>query len=139
MRCFKLFSVSALALAFAVALAFLPSRLCFKGGESYTFFCGESSKNCKEITVSNNAALMRLTLSDVCGESALYQSLDIDEFLKTVEGHVIFTEELTDSVNYYCRANLPYSVTLYGEEINLHICVRADGVKVASPIIFGGY
>ena len=52
---------------------------------------------------------------------------------------IIFTEELSDSVNYYCKANLPYKVKLYGEEINLHISVRENGVKVASPIIFGGY
>ena len=139
MRYLKLFSVFSLALAFAMMLAILPSRLCFKGGESYTFFVGDSSKNCREVTVTNNAALKRLTLSEVCGESTLYTSLDIEEFLKSVEGLIIFTEELSDSVNYYCRARLPYSVTLYGEEINLHICVREDGVKVASPIIFGGY
>lgn len=138
MRCFKLFSISALMCAFIFALAVLPSRLCFNG-EVYTFYCGDSSKNCKEITVNDNAALKRLTLSDVCGECALYQSLDIEEFLKSVGGRVVFKEELSDSVNYYCKADLPYKVDLYGEEINLHISVRDDGVKVASPIIFGGY
>ena len=51
----------------------------------------------------------------------------------------MFSEELSDSVNYYCTADLPYAVTINGQVINLHICVRADSVKVASPIIFGGY
>ena len=65
--------------------------------------------------------------------------LDIDGFLSEVNGEIVFCEELSDSVNYYCTADLPYSVELYGREINLHICVRDDGVAVGSPIIFGGY
>ena len=139
MRFFKLLSVMLAAGAFIAALALMPIKLCFKSGESYTFFCGDSSKNCKEITVTKNAELKRLTLKDVCGESTYYKELNVDEFLRSVDGQVIFTEELSDSVNYYCKANLPYSVTLYGEEINLHLCIKDDGVKVASPIIFGGY
>ena len=63
----------------------------------------------------------------------------MDGFLRKVGGEIVFVEELSDSVNYYCRADLPYSVNLYGEEINLHICVKQSGVKIASPIIFGGY
>ena len=139
MRFVKLLSVSLAAGALILALAIMPKKLCFKSGESYTFFCGDSSKNCKEVTVTENAELKRLTLKDVCGESTYYLEFDFEEFLQSVEGVVVFTEELSDSVNYYCRANLPYSVTLYGEEINLHVCVKEDGVKVASPIIFGGY
>lgn len=59
--------------------------------------------------------------------------------MKTVNGEIVFCEKLSDSVNYYCKADLPYSVELYGKTINLHVCIRKDGVKVASPIIFGGY
>ncbi len=139
MRFIKLLIVTIAAGAFIAALAFLPDNLCFKDGESYTFFCGDSSKNCREVTANGNAAITRLSLSDVCGESVCYSKLDVDEFLKSVDGTVVFTEKLSDSVNYYCKAYLPYKVTLYGEEINLHICVKDGGVKVASPIIFGGY
>lgn len=139
MRFLKLLAVTIAAGAFIAALALLPDNLCFESGESYTFFCGDSSKNCREVTAHGNAALTRLTLGGVCGESTLYRELDIDEFLKSVNGEVVFTEELSDSVNYYCTANLPYKVTLYGKEINLHVCVKKEGVKVASPIIFGGY
>lgn len=139
MRFLKLLAVTIAAGAFIAALALLPNNLCFESGECYTFFCGDSSKNCREVTVNGNAALKRLTLTGVCGESTVYPELDIDGFLKAVGGKIVFTEELADSVNYYCKANLPYKVTLYGEEINLHICVKSEGVKVASPIIFGGY
>ena len=119
--------------------AICQAELCFKGAESYAFFCGDTSKNCKEVRVDSNAKLKKLTLSDICGECAEYSDLDIKSFLQSVNGEVVFTETLSDSVNYYCKADLPYSVTLYGEEINLHICVKNDGVKVGSPIIFGGY
>lgn len=139
MRFVKLLSVTVIAAAFVAALVFLSPDLCFSGGESYTFYCGESSKNCREITVRGGAAFAKALLSDVCGESTEYGELDVYEYLASVNGEIIFTEELSDSVNYYCKADLPYSVTLYGESINLHICVKNSGVKVASPIIFGGY
>ncbi|MDE6868569.1 MAG: hypothetical protein K2J83_05455 [Clostridia bacterium] len=139
MRFLKLFAVTILAGAVIAAIAVLPSRLCFKGAESYTFFCGDTSKSCREISAEYNADLYKLALFDVCGECAEYEDLDLTAFLKSVNGKIIFTETLYDSVNYYCKADLPYSVTLYGEEINLHICVKTQGIKVASPIIFGGY
>lgn len=121
-------------------VAALPDRLVFKGGDSYTFYVGNTSKNCKVVTCSAaDAGITRLSLRGVCGESATFKSLDIDGFLSGVNGEIMFTEELDDSVNYYCKADLPYSVTLYDTTINLHICVRQEGITVASPIIFGGY
>lgn len=125
--------------AIMAAIAVLPGRLCFSGGKNYTFYCGTSSADCREVRTTINAELKRLTLNDVCGESTEYDNFDLLDFLKSVDGKVVFTEELSDSVNYYCTANLPYSVNLYGKKINLHICVRDDTTKVASPIIFGGY
>lgn len=139
MRFFRLLSVTVIAAVFIAVLAVMTTRLCLKSGESYTFFVGDTSKNCREVTVDKNADLKRLTLDGVCGESTVYDEIDLDEYLKSVNGQIIFVETLSDSVNYYCKADLPYSVTLYGEEINLHVCIRKDSVKVASPIIFGGY
>lgn len=128
------------ALVLFCVLAALPDRLVFKGGESYTFYVGNTSKNCRVVScVSSEAALTRLTLHEVCGESATFSHLDIDEFLKSVNGDVVKVQKLSDSVNYYCTADLPYSVELFGTSINLHICVREDSVMVGSPIIFGGY
>lgn len=139
MRLAKITLTVVFAAAVICATAVLPSRLCFSEGKSYTFYCGTSSADCREYTVASGAALVRLTLSEVCGEAAVYNDIVLDEFLKKVGGEIVFCEELSDSVNYYCTADLPYSVNLYGKEINLHVCVRKDGVKVASPIIFGGY
>lgn len=139
MRLFKLLSVTVAAGALIAMLAVLPSRLCFKKGNCYVFFTGDTSADCRQVTVTENADGARLALDGVCGECTVYDSLDIARYLESVNGEIIFTESLSDSVNYYCRADLPYSAQLYGERINLHICVRADGVKVASPIIFGGY
>lgn len=121
------------------AFVVFPQRVCFSGGENYTFYCGTSSADCREVRPAFNAELERLFLKDVCGESVEYKNFDMGSYLKKVNGKIMFTEELSDSVNYYCTADLPYSVEINGYRINLHVCVRKDSVKVASPIIFGGY
>ena len=138
-RFLKLFALTILAGVLLAVFTLFQAEACFKGAESYAFFCGDSSKNCKEVRTSGNVTLKKLTLSDICGECAEYSELDIESFLKSVNGEIIFIETLADSVNYYCTADLPYSVTLYGTEINLHICVKQSGIKVGSPIIFGGF
>ncbi len=129
--------------AFAVALCALPgllkTRLCFAGGTDRAFFCGHTSADCREVECGKFPALERLALKDVCGEKAYYPSFDLESFLNGVNGKILFTEECGDGVNYYCSANLPYSITLYGEEVNLHVFMRGDGATVGSPIIFGGY
>ncbi len=135
----KIFITLVSAAALCVAVALSPQKLAFECGDSYTFFVGDSSKNCKVITVTSGAELKKLTLTDVCGEATSFKSLNLQSFLKSVNGEIVFEETLSDSVNYYCTADLPYSVTLYGKRINLHICVKEQGVTVASPIIFGGY
>lgn len=136
---FTLFMFTAFALLIAL-LVVLPQRLAFRGAEQYTFFTGKTSSDCRIVTTDcKDAPLIRLTLDNICGESATYGNLDIDKFLQSVNGEVLFTETLSDSTNYYCRADLPYSVALYGQTVNLHICVKESGVTVASPIIFGGY
>lgn len=120
-------------------ICFLPEKLAFDCGESYTFFVGDTSKNCKVITVSRGAELTKPTLSEICGEATTYAELNIEEFLKDVDGKILFCESLSDSENYYCSANLPYSIELYGQTVNLHICVKQGSTTVGSPIIFGGY
>ena len=129
-----------LALGLIAMLALLPKRLAFGCGESYTFFVGDSSKDCRVVScAASEADFTRLTLRSVCGESTTYASLDLEKFLQSVDGQIVFSERLEDSVNYYCTASLPYSVTLYGKQINLHVCVKESGVTVGTPIIFGGY
>lgn len=144
MRKMRTATVIALTLAAALilllSLTVLPKRLAFSGGDSYCFYLGDTSKNCRVVDADREtAALKRLTLSGVCGESATFSTLDVQSFIESVGGEILFTEEMSDSVNYYCSARLPYSVTLYGQTVNLHVCVKDGGVTVASPIIFGGY
>ena len=139
MRFFKLAFLALAAAACAALFAISAAKPCFEEGESYTFFCGNTSADCRVVTVKDGAALSLLALDDVCGESTTYPTLDIEEFLESVNGEVVFCERLSDSLNLYCTADLPYSVELYGTQINLHICLKQEGVMVASPIIFGGY
>jgi hypothetical protein len=138
MRAVKILFTLGLALLICLAIILLPARLLFSGGESYTFYCGDSSKNCTQI-VSDCPALTKLSLKNISGESVYYKALDVDKFKSDLGGEIKFIETLSDSVNYYCSAPLPYRIELYGTEINLHICVKDSGVIVASPIIFGGY
>lgn len=135
----RLLFLSFCAALICAAFVVLPSRVCFSGGQNYTFYCGTSSADCREVRAVFNAEIERLFLADVCGESVEYENFDLKSYLKQVNGKIVFTEELSDSVNYYCTADLPYSVMIDGRTINLHVCVKKDSVKVASPIIFGGY
>ena len=139
MRFIKL-SITALSAALIIfAIAALPQRICFDGGADYVFYCGTSSADCKVVRASGNAKLTRLFLSNVCGEGAEFKELDIDKFLSGVGGKIIFSENAAGITNYYCTADLPYSVAIDGTVINLHIAVCEGVVKVGTPIIFGGY
>lgn len=133
----SLAAVSAVLIIFAIAA--IPNRICFDGGYNYVFYCGTSSADCKVVRADGNAKITRIFLDNVCGESAEFKELDIDEFLASVGGKIEFTESAAGITSYYCSARLPYSVDMDGVEINLHIAVCKDSVKVGSPIIFGGY
>ena len=139
MQLAKLFFLTISAVFVLAAVAFMPQNLCFESGGTYTFYCGTSSADCKVVTVQNFAMAQKLCLKNVCGESTEYENFDLDSFLESVGGKVVFEEEFSDGVNYYCTANLPYSVELYNHKINLHIAVKGNAARVASPIIFGGY
>lgn len=133
-------SITALIAALVIfAIAALPTRICFDGGCNYEFYCGTSSADCKIVRAQGSAKLERVFLTGVCGEGAEFKELDIGKFLSSVKGEIIFIESAAGITNYYCTADLPYSTVLDGRQINLHIAVREDSVKVGSPIIFGGY
>ncbi len=121
------------------ALALLPPRVCFADGNNHAFVLGSSSADCVEYKPRANCEMERLFLKDVCGESAEYADTDIEGYLQKFGGRVLFCETAGDSINYYCSAKLPYSVQIKGQTVNLQICVRENGVKLGTPIIFGGY
>lgn len=139
MRVLRMTGLLVASLFVCLSLVFLPEKLVFDGGYSYTFYVGDGSKNCKVVTVTENAALTKMSLKGVCGEAATYRRLDVRKFIADLGGTVEFTEELEDSFSYFCSAPLPYSQTLNGTEINLQVCVREDRVIAASPVIYGGY
>ena len=139
-RAVKLGILLVLAWLVFAAITLSPRRLCFEGGKSYTFFCGTSSADCREVTVSGDKAESTfLSLLNVCGEAATYENADAEQIIKKLGAKIVAKEEFCDGVNYYCKADLPYSVELFGTEINLHVAVKGESVKVGSPVIFGGY
>jgi hypothetical protein len=137
MRFFKILGLCLLSFGVIFTLLLSTTTPCFSGGYNYTYYTGKGSMNCKVVECST--PFSRLKLADVCGESCEYDNSSVEDILRKYVGEVVFTETLSDSVNYYCKADLPYSIKLYGEEINLHISVKGEKIKVASPIIFGGY
>lgn len=139
MRFLKLSLATLSAALIVFSIAALPRKICFEGGENYIFYCGTSSSDCKAVRAGKNAKFTRIFLTNVCGESTEFKELDIDGFLSHVGGQIIFSESAAGITNYYCSARLPYSVTMDGAEVNLHIAVCENSVKVGSPIIFGGY
>ena len=141
MKAAKICAVALCAVVLILILAALPKKLCFDGEtcEKYTFFCGNTSSDCREVDGGANAGLKRLFLSDVCGESAVYKDFDLERFLQKVNGKILFEERVAGTVNYYLSADLPYTVNINGYSVNAHVCVREKDVKVGSPIIFGGY
>lgn len=133
-------SLTAVAAALIIfSITAIPKKICFDGGYNYVFYCGTSSADCKVVRANDNAKLTRIFLSGVCGEGAEYREFDMQKFLSSVNGEIMFSESAAGITNYYCTADLPYSTILDGTQINLHIAVCGDTVKVGSPIIFGGY
>ncbi len=121
------------------ALALFPARVCLANGKNHAFIIGSSSADCIEYFPRTNCELEMLFIKNICGESAEFEEFDREEYLESVGGKILFCETAGDSVNYYCSARLPYSVRLKGQTVNLQICVRDGGVKLGTPIIFGGY
>ena len=72
MRAIRHAAVAALTLIAAAvlvfALAVLPYRLAFQGGERYSFFVGTTSKNSRVVTCNaQNDSLTLLTLGEISG------------------------------------------------------------------------
>jgi hypothetical protein len=140
MRLIRLSITLLLATFICLAVLTMSGKTAFESQNDYFFFVGNTSADCKVVYANaNSATLTKLITPNICGEGTTYTKIDVSDFLADLDGQVVFTEELSDSVNYYCTANLPYSIELYGQTINLHISVKDDSVMVATPIIFGGY
>ena len=73
------------------------------------------------------------------GESG-HTADSLSEVLEKYSATVLFQEEGEGCVSYYCYSpKLKRSVQLDGKTVNLHIVEYDDGLRLGSPIIFGGY
>ena len=78
----------------------------------------------------------------VTGESVRLETegINLEELLSNYGAKVIFTENMDDSVSYYCYSpKLKSPVVLDGKSVNLHIIVKDKEVVLGSPVVFGGY
>ena len=92
---------------------------------------------------SSQATIKReLTLTDVLflqGESGRVTDV-LSAVLEKYSATVLFQEKGEGYTSYYCYSTkLNRSIVLDGKNINLHIVEYDDGLRVGTPIIFGGY
>ena len=92
---------------------------------------------------SSQATIKReLTLTDVLflqGESGRVTD-SLSAVLEKYSASVLFKEEGEGYTAYYCYSpKLNRSIVLDGKIVNLHIVEYDDGLRVGTPIIFGGY
>jgi len=126
---------SALCVLFVYALSSSPA---FQKGERYEFYLGASSSS--KIVCSENPSLDKLLLGDVAGESVRYESGCAEELLLKYNAEILFTEEVSGIVNYYCSSPcFTHGVALNGYCVNLHIASDGERTAAGTPLIFGGF
>lgn len=68
------------------------------------------------------------------------QTFNLHTFLLEMRAHLIFSEEIEGKTSYYAYSTkIKYMQKVKGHNINLHIVVCSDTVKVGSPIIYGSF
>ncbi len=88
--------IAALPFAAAVTRNFtysrLPNRLAFDdGGESYSFFIGDTSERLPRCNrAAGSGAVKRLTLNGGVWRKRTFKSFDLEQFLASVNGEVLF-------------------------------------------------
>lgn len=141
---FKLIKTAFYLLISAAVIAFFSSlggeNTAFEDGEVYTFYCGSVSSNAEIVVCTGNAGAMKLTLSDVCGESVVYTDKSVRELEERYRAVLLFEETCGGVINrYYYSPYFTTAITVDGIKINLHIAQREGSVCIGTPIIFGGY
>ena len=68
------------------------------------------------------------------------QTFNLHIFLVTMQANLIFSEEIDGKISYYAYSpKLKYMQTIRNQNVNLHIVVSRNSVKVGSPIIYGSF
>ena len=64
----------------------------------------------------------------------------LNNFLNDFNAELIFTEEVENGTCYYAYSpKIQYLEKIYGQNINIHIFIGKNNVKIGSPLIYGGY
>jgi len=64
----------------------------------------------------------------------------LDEFVKELDLHIVYEENLGEVVCYYGYSKkVKYLESIDGNLINVHIAVRNECVKIGFPIIYGSF
>lgn len=126
----------AFALLFAVARG---SETAFCGfSEEYEVWTGGSSSAHMEVLTAEQ---YRRADARSIGGVSFETDESAEAILAALGARVVKEERAAGVTSYYARAEgLPYSLRLFGEQVNLQVAVREDGkVKVGCPVIFGSF
>ncbi len=73
----------------------------------------------------------------VCVEK---QNFNLHSFLVELRAQVVFSEQVDGKTSYYALSpKLKYMQRVKGHNINLHVVVGENFVKLGSPIIYGSF
>ncbi len=98
-----------------------------------------SSSNSKNIVtkIGHSPFIFAKKGESVCIEK---QTFDLHSFLLQMKAKVVFSEEINGKTSYYAYSpSLKYIQQIKNRNVNLHIVIGEESVKVGSPIIYGSF
>ena len=100
----------------------------------------ENYSSSADIVMLNDISTYK-TLSNISGESCRVRGhVTKEEILNSFNARLVFEENHANGTSYYAYAQtIKYRTIVRGENINLHVFVGENGIKVGSPIIFGSF
>ena len=125
-----------------VTIHYMEKDLLFKGATNYTFYTHSASSQANILSVAaKDAKKTKYALSNLTGESAEYkESTEVIKQIKKYNASFKFMEDCGDIQNYYFYSPQLYAaVHLSGMDINLHIAIQSNHIRIGSPLIFGGF
>jgi len=135
----KIITIAFIAVAIGVTF-YIGSEPVFAGfTDRLNVYCFYNSSNA--VTLNTSVFGSRFILSKT-GESFSVASGEIDpeEFIKKMDGKLIWTEKTEEGTGYYAFSEkIRYKKTVNGKTFNIHVFVGKEKTTVGTPMIYGSY
>ena len=122
-------------LVFICGFYFTPTLSRFSNRvEVYTGASG-SNATISFYTKGDNPFYLKMT-----GESCFIDDLSLKQLLDYLDAKIYHTERIDCKLSIYGYSKkLPYKKQAFGKTINFQIVVLDGGLKLGTPVIYGGY